>query len=458
MTVQQFLLILKARFWLGFSVFILIVLLIGAFSAIQPKKYEATSALVIDVKSSDLLTGLMQGSNAGPSFINTQVDIIKSPRTAKKVVELLKLNFNAETIENWYEATNGEGDLITWIANSLTSGLIVVPSRQSNVIEISYISSNPETAEKLANTFALAYMDVYLDLKVEPARQFSKFFEEQTDSARTALEKSQKRLSSYLRDNDITSVDNRIDIETEKLNAISNQLTSVQGITTESQSKRGSENFETIAEVMQNPLVNQLKSQVAQTESKLIEAKVSYGANHPQTTALSAEVSALKRRLSLEVQKVMASIDTTYEVNKQREAHLKKALEDQKARVIDINQQRDKILILQRDVDAAQRIYEAVSQRATQTTLESQTNQTNVTILTEAVVPTTAANRSLVVTLFIAGFLGTIFAIGLLLMLELVKRKVRCQEDLSSNLNLSVLGNIGSAKATIKVIENGVRS
>ena len=51
-----------------------------------------------------------------------------------------------------------------------------------------------------------------------------------------------------------------MDFETAKLNETSSQLTGVQGQTTDSQSKRQNVKADTVAEVMQSPLVNGLKS------------------------------------------------------------------------------------------------------------------------------------------------------------------------------------------------------
>ena len=73
-----------------------------------------------------------------------------------------------------------------WLAELLQKKLEVKPARESNVINIAYTGGDPDFAAAVANAFAQAYLDVNLDLKLAPARQYAAFFEEQTKRAATS--------------------------------------------------------------------------------------------------------------------------------------------------------------------------------------------------------------------------------------------------------------------------------
>lgn len=458
MSIQQFFLILRARFGIVLSVFVVTVLLVGLVSFTTPKQYVATATLMLDVKSPDPVTGqLLQGVVAS-SYANTQIDIIKSKATANKVIQILRLGEDPKMLQNWQLATEGKVDFNEWMSGSLTQGLGVVTSRESNIIKIDYTHTDPEGAKLLANTFAQAYLDVILDLKVMPARQYTSFFEAQMLDARTKLENAQKVLSQFLNENRITAVDNRLDFEVEKLNDLSRQLTQLQSLVTQGQSKRQSGRSETSVEVLQSPVVNELKVQIARLEGKLIESNSTLGANHPETRALSSEVNALKTKLTQEKSNIISSIDTSYDVNTRQEAQIKAMLEEQKQVVLNLNQQHDRISLLKSDIDFAQKVYDVVSQRALQTNLQSQASSTDISILNPASAPRSPAKPNIIVNLFLAAFLGTLLGIGLALMTELARRRVRSPEELTDNLNIPVLGTIGSARGTIKAISNGAQS
>ena len=458
MTLQQFLLILRARYKVALLVFLITVATTVAVSLLLPKEYTTGAAIVVDVKSPDAVSGQMLQGLIAPGYMATQIDIINSDRVAKAVVKLLRMDESPAIQAQWQEATEGKGQLLDWLANLLQRKLDVKPSRESNVININYSGADPDFAAAVANAFAKAYIDVNLDLRLAPARQFATFFEEQTKAMRSKLEKAQEALSDYQQKNGITSADERLDFETAKLNETSSQLTGVQGQTTDSQSKRQNAKADTIAEVMQSPLINGLKSDIARLEAKLNESNVNLGKNHPQTQRTEIELTTLKNQLDAETRKITSSIETTYQVSKQREGQLQSALAAQKAKVLILNKQRDELNVLRRDIESAQRAFEAVSMRASQTNLESQTNQTNISVLNPASAPSAPSKPRVLLNILVSIFLGTLLGVGLALMLELMNRRVRSADDLAEALNMPVLGSIASAAGMLKHTAKGARA
>ena len=456
MTLQQFLLILRARYRVALLTLLVTVATTVIVSLLLPKQYTASAAVVIDVKSPDAVSGLMLQGMVAPGYMATQVDIINSDRVAKAVVKLLRMDESAVIKQQWQENTEGKGQLVDWLATLLQRKLDVKPSRESNVISINYTGTDPDFAAAVANAFAQAYMNVNLDLRVTPARQYAAFFEEQTKTARDRLEKAQQALSAYQQTNGITSTDERLDFETAKLNETSSQLTGVQGQTTDSQSKRQNAKADTVAEVMQSPLINGLKADVARLEAKLTEGSINLGKNHPQTQRTEAELATLKAQLESETRKITSSIETTYQVSKQREQQLQGALSSQKNRVLLLNKQRDDLNVLRRDIESAQRAFEQVSQRASQTSIESQTNQTNIAVLNPATAPVDPSKPKVFLNILVSIFLGTLLGVSLALMLELSNRRVRSAQDLADALDLPVLGAISSATGMLQHVAIGV--
>lgn len=143
---------------------------------------------------------------------------------------------------------------------------------------------------------------------------------------------------------------------------------------------------------------------------------------------------------------MVSSLGTTSRVNVQRESEIKAALEAQKRRVLALKAERDQIAVLQRDVENAQRAYDLVTQRLAQTNLESQTQQTNVVVLTPAVAPLEPSSPKVLLNTALAIFLGSLLGVGAALVLELMDQRVRGEEDLARIPGMPVLGVIpGSA-------------
>lgn len=446
MTVHQFLLILRARYKIIVLVILACMAAAVAANVLLPKTYKASTSVLVDMRTPDPVAGAnMGGGVVSASYMATQVDIIGGDLVAQRVVKMLKLDQDSENKAAWLKATGGRGSLESWLADGLKMDLVVQPARESNVINIVYKGSDPERTATVANTFAQAYLDINLSLKTEPARLYATWFDEQTKASRAKLEEAQARLSDYQQKAGIVSTDERVDYETAKLAQISTQLTAVQGETTDSQSKRNGRG-DTVAEIMQNPLINSLKTDIARLEAKVQENNVNLGVNHPLRQRSEAELASLKSRLASESARISASIETAYRVGKSRESELQAAVNSQKARVLNLNKQRDELNVYRRDVEAAQRAYETVSQSASQSRLQSLTNQTNVVRINEAVAPVEPSSPKMLFNLLIAAFGGTLLGLGYAFALELTNRRVRSTEDLVQMLDLPVLASISSSK------------
>jgi polysaccharide biosynthesis transport protein len=462
MTLSQFLLILRARYKVVLFTLLLVVGTTLLVSLILPKEYTAYTAVVVDVKSPDPLVGMVLPGSLSPGYMTTQIDIINSDRVAQRVVKLLRMDESSSIREQWVEATDGQGELTVWLGGLLKKKLNVKPSRDSNVVNIEFSGSDPSFAAVVANAFAQAYIDINLDLKVEPARQHAGWFDDQTKALRDKLEKARQALSSHQQETGIIAANERLDYEVAKLNELSTQLTIVQGQTSDSSSKGKSvENPETLAEVIQNPLINSLKSDIARLEAKLQESNINLGRNHPQTQRAQSELASLRNRLASETRHIHSSISTSYEVGKRKEEELLEAIERHKKYVLELNRERDQISVLQHDVEAAQRNFEAVSQRSAHTRLESLAVQTNISILNPASIPLEPAKPRVLFNLLISIFLGALAGVGLALILELLNRRVRSMDDLLEVIELPVLatisstGRIAARKTTRKLFHRG---
>ncbi len=443
MTLTQFLLVLRARIGTVILMTLLSAALAAAVSLLLPKQYTAETSVVIDARGGEPLQASATPGLLVPGYMATQVDIINSDRVARRVVELTKLDQSAAARAQWQDDTQGRGELRIWLADLLQRKLEVRPARDSSVVAITFTGADPQFAALVANGFAQAYVETNLELKVEPAKQYAKWFNERTGSLRGELEAAQRRLSEYQQKHGIVAADERLDVENAKLSELSSQLLAVQAQRVESRSRQAQTgSAETLPEVMQNGLIQSLKADLARQEGSRQQLAARLGNNHPELARVRAEIASLRERIATEVARVAGSLGTTNRVNDQRESEIRAALEAQKAKVLQLKAQRDEIAVLQRDVENAQRSYDLVTQRLTQTSLESENQQGNVVVLTPAVPPVEPSRPRLVLNVAVATVLGLLLGICTALLRELVDQRVRAAADLAAALALPVLGVI----------------
>ncbi|MCV2422822.1 chain length determinant protein EpsF [Paucibacter sp. DJ2R-2] len=460
MNFTQIFSILKARWVVGALVLGATLLATLVISLILPKQYLATASVVVDVKP-DPISAMAYGSMVSPGFIATQVDIIQSERVAQRVVRNLKLTENPQIREQWKEATGGQGSLDAWIADSFQKYMDVKPSRESNVLSISYRAPDARFAAGLANAFVQAYVETSLELRVDPAREYSNFFDMRAKEGREAVEKAQNKLSAFQSEKGITAADERLDIENTRLNELSSQLVALQALASESSSRLNqaqSGSADKMQEVFNSPVVAGLKADVSRQEARLQEFNVKLGESHPQVVELKANLNELRDRLNLEVKRISGGVSVSYNINKQREAQVRSELAAQRAKVLQMKAVRDEGAVLVRDLENAQRAYDAITARRNQSSLESQTTQSSVNVLSQAVAPVLPASPKLVLNLVLSLFVGSMLALGTVMVMEMRDRRVRSQEDVSTLLGLPVIGVLPKPGArNLKALPNQMK-
>lgn len=442
MTFMQFLSILRARWAVALSVLLLTVGLVFAVTLILPKKYAATASVVVDVKPDPVAAMLSQGA-FNPGVMATQVDVIQSDRVAVRVVRNLRLADNAQIRSQWQADTGGLGSIEQWIGQSFQKSLEVKPSRESNVINVTYRAPDPRFAAALANAFVQAYLEVVLELRVDPAKSYSSFFDNRAKESRDALEKSQAKLSAYQKANGIIAADERFDIENSRLNELSTQLVMVQAISAESGSRQAQAtgaSADRMQEVLQNPVVSSLKADLSRSGARLQELNSKFGANHPQVIEAEASMADLRSKLEAETRRVTGGVGVSNNINRQRESEIRASLEAQRAKVLRMKAMRDEGAVLVREVETAQRSYEQVLLRLNQVQLESQTTQSNAVMLSQADAPFEPSSPKVLLSTLVAVLVGAVLAIATALFLEILDRRVRSADDAVLALGLPVLG------------------
>lgn len=446
------LLALRARYKIVLLALGMTILGAVAISLMQSKTYTAGVSMVVNYKGVDPVTGLSAPAQLMPGYIATQVDIIRSKSVALKVVDDLGLDKKPETQAAFNEATGGRGTVRDWVADGLLTKLDVVPARESSVLSINFRGGDPQFVSTVANAFANAYLDVSVQLKTDPVQRASGYITTQIKTLRDRFEQAQTRLSTYQKENDIYSADNRLDVETTRLNELSNQLVMVQSQSMDAVSRRRQVegNAGNSPDVMNNPLIQNLQSSLSLAEAKLADTAQRLSPNHPQYIAAKSEVDKLRSNLQAQMRISSNSVVATADITQRREGELRAAVAAQKAKVQSLNGARNTFNILTNEAENARRAYEAASQRLNLISLEGESKQADIAVLTAATPPLYASGPRMLINIALAIVAGTILGLGAVLGLELLDGRVRSASHLSDAFDLPLLGVIGKPRVAYK--------
>jgi uncharacterized protein involved in exopolysaccharide biosynthesis len=405
MVVQQFMRILKARFGIITIIFLTTLAVTVAVSLVLTKKYQAATTLVFEIKGTDpVLGGAVMMPQTIQGYLVTQAEIIRSERVVNRVIDALGLEAHPVMLAVANDEGGDEGGLLrSRIKRHFDKKLAVDPSREGTTLTIAYEGTDPALTAAIVNGFARAYVETGLELKTEPARNFRLWFEAQSKDYRERLEEAQKKVST---------------------------------------AQRGASSM---PEVVANPLLQTLSGDLGRVEARVKQLAARLGPAHPEYQAAQAELDQLRSRLQTEMARVGGSIAAGNDVNLRREAELRGLLEAQRGKVAGIKMARDRLQVLEREVQGSQRALDLVAQRFTETSLESQARQSNVSILTPASVPTMPSRPLPMLNALIGGLLGLFVAVLAALTLESMNRPVRTADDLSAACGVPVLAVVPQA-------------
>ena len=446
MALIQYLRILWARKWLILGLFVLVAAAGIATTFLLPRQYTAETSLIVEMRMDPAL-GALAPSLAAPSYMATQVEILRSERVASRAVKILGVERSATAVAQWREATKAKISLERYFAGVLQRGLSVDPGRGSSIINLSFTAPDPIFAQAAANAFAQAYQDVSVELRVAPARQSEKFLDEQIKALRASLEVAQARLSKFQQEKGIVVTDERLDQETTRYNSLINQLATAQAERVETATRQRNSGAETSPDILGNGAIQSLKSQIAGAQTKLSEISSIVGKNHPSRVALEAQIAELRHQLAAETQRVAGGASVSNRGSSQKIGELQTMADMQKKQLLAMRADRDQIAVYQRDVEAAQRAYDAVAQRLGTTSMEGQNNQANTRLLSPAVEPLEPSRPKIPYGIAVSLLGGLAAGILAAFALEMLDRRVRMPEDLMVMAGVPVIGVLRPANS-----------
>jgi succinoglycan biosynthesis transport protein ExoP len=433
-----------------------------AASLLMPKKYRGESAVVVDARGIDPLAkdSVMQ-SQQEANYVATQVDVIQSHNVALKVVDRMKLTADPDMVERFQDKTGGKGSIRDFAAEEILKSLTVKPARDSDVIFVQFTSKSPQVAADMSNAFAEGYIQTSLELKVDPSRRQAGWFAQQINDLRANLETAQRKLSAYQAQHGVIGTDetnsSKIDVETARLTEISNRFVDAQAAMYDAETRQRQMNeaaakglSDESVNVQQNPLLQNLKTELARATATFAQTAQRFDHNHPEYISAQAELQSLRNKVAAEVANANGAVDREARVARQNMADLQRTMDQQRKRILDLQHNQDEYTVLKRDEESARSAYDSAMQRGGEAGLESRLNNTNTAILNFAFAPMKPSSPVLLLNLALGFILGGMLAVGASLTRERFDQRIHTQADLLEGAGIIVLAELPTVRISMR--------
>ena len=458
MSIYQVIRILYARIWVIILTFAATVSVTVAVVTILPEQYTATSTVILDVAVPDAVSGRMMPSTLVGDHIRTQIQLIKSDRVALKVIESLNLTQSPLYLNQFAKIENEDINFKDWIAIEILEKLEAKQVSGSKILAISFTSKNARYSATIANAFTNAYIEVDLELRVDPAKRNAQWFSGQLNNLQQNLNDAQRRLTEYKQRTGIISIEESLDSETSKVADLTSRVTDAEANVSDAKSlvlqlstfQETKNSGSVLPEFLSNSNIQRWRDELTKIDAQFAMVSGSVGPNHPTYKAIQAQRAVIQTQLDAEIGKLRESIYAQVEMAQSRARSLNNELNTQKNKLLKLRSERDTLDSLLREVDIRIAEYDDAFRRAGTLRLEGAVAQSDVVVMSEALVPLDHSfpKRSLSVALAAAA--SFMLGVALAFILEMIDRRIRSVQDLEQSSGVSVYASFGKNKPKSK--------
>jgi polysaccharide biosynthesis transport protein len=406
MSLTQFGRILKAWWWLIICTTLCCAL--GGFAVIMlvPARWQSDAHIYLNLLKPDPVTGEIISGPTTRAYVATQTELITDYSVVGPTVDRLGWEADPSLIQAYHNRPSSDTrDFRRWIAQLVIDRTKATVLDGSNILEISYTGSAPESAAAVAEALMQSYLDVSLAFRRAEANRSAQWYADQAVKTKAALVAAQAAEGNFERQSGVVLQDDKTDLDSARLAAMSAQADGAIA----SGAAEGPE------------------SQLAQLDATIKQESAILGPNHPELQQLQAKRAAL---LALVAQGRAPSLANNRNMSR---------VDSQKALVISEREKITTLTNLQNEVQLRQDQYSKTAAREADFKQQAAVADAGLTPLGHASTPESPSfpNKPLI----IGGSIGLGLFMGILvsLLIELLNRRVRGPEDLRATLKLPVL-------------------
>lgn len=412
-----------------------------AIALSTPKKYEATTQVVIepgDLKLSDTdLTQPVGQPDAALAVVETRIKMVTSGKVLDKVVEALKLTddpeFNGQgsgglgvmslirSILSRQDGPAGEDNIRQALAvRNLAESLSVERSGKTFVVSIGATTQSPKLSAEIANTTRDIFQQEAAQYQSEMAGRATGQLTDKLSNLQKDVEAAERKVEDFRATHDLVDAQGHL-ISDDQMLKLNEQLSVARARTLELNARAASARSldvnsvinGTLPEEINSNTMSELRAQYAALKQEADRAAVRLGPRHPEYQALNAQLDGSRERIAGELRRIASSLQVDLKRAVQLEQGLASRLAQAKVQSGDVNSDLVSLREYERDATAKRSVYEQYLLRAKQTGEQEHINSTNINVMTVARPPLEANGPSRAVIALAGLLLGLASGIGL---------------------------------------------
>jgi succinoglycan biosynthesis transport protein ExoP len=353
------------------------------YSLIATPRYTATASVLVDNSTIKSLRDQTPTNDSPVSVtIDSQVEIIKSERVLQRAAKdidlandpvlrrspglLTKLKNAVSAIVAPHEITKEEGVDDEFLVDWLHGHIDVRRVGLTNVIHINATSENPDTAARVANAVAEAYLSDIHNAKREMGENAVSWLQDRLKQLSEQTSESDRAVQKFKLENNIVSTGKGGLLNEQQIGEISSQIILARAQVAEAKARwdrveqilKGDASDATVTESLRNDVIVRLRQQFLEVARREAELSARYGSGHMAAVNLRNEKKQLLDNIKDELRRIAQSYKSDYEIAKLRETTLQKSLDEIVSKTSQTNQAQVKLREMESAVHTSREVQE----------------------------------------------------------------------------------------------------
>lgn len=415
-------------------------------------------------------------------FYETQYEIIQSRNIAETVVDKLGLvaRFKQEQAELKLldEGASFIGELSTMLKGSINNliakeepapleispptdeqlrimlaygiqaMLSVDGGKQSQIINISYQSDDPEEATEVINAIADAYIEFGLEARLGTLKDTAEWLGNQLDDLKSTLQASEDKLAAVRTSSGLMDSEQQARIANTQLSNLNTELVRAQTQLSQAQEMysqvqkldRSKGEYLSLGPVLQNQTIRDLVREESNQSRQVEELSERYGEKHPKMIASRSDLASAKSNLNREVDKIVENIAKEYQLAQVQLNNAEELIAKTKAELQSFQGSSFEITRLEREVENNRRVYESFLGRLMEADVSGDYDASNVRIIDRATVPQFPIKPRITIFIGIGVIFGIFMGVIFAFLREALGNVFRTPDQIEDQLHLPSMG------------------
>ena len=443
-----------------------ISLLVGLTTYSMAPIYSAEATLLVESKDAKVLSieevyGL---ESAGDEYFQTQYEILRSRSLVTKTIQEANLleepAFIAVSGFNWKQVfpfnlifaetePSAEQIVMQNAINRFSSALTVFPVLGTQLVRVSFESTDPSLAAEVANLHAAQYIESTMEARLDANMQASEWLRERLTGLREELREAELRLQEFRERQGIAGSGGGMTLANMELERISGNIVEARERRMELENLyeqienvdvTDPEQIDLIPAVLRNDLLTGTRASLLDIQRRKAELSKRYGYRHPSMIAVNNELEDALATYRSQVQSIINGVQNDYRVALASERSLEQSMQQARSSFQDLSRMDYQLRELEQEAETRREIYDTFFTRFNETSATGDLTTANARISDPAVAPLSPSKprKKLIVSI---AFLMSLFAGAALAFLsEVLNNTVKTPDDVENKLRSNMLG------------------